>query len=223
VSATTLECLLIARQLYELTGGAFDVSIGTGLEALELVPDEHAVHAHAGGVRLDLGGIGKGYAVDRMAELLEEWDLERALVHGGFSSVLALESPAGCDGWPLKLTDPATPSRLLARLSLHQMAVSASGLQKGAHIVDPRTGDAVRGRLAAWAAVPRPIAAGEHQPRAATVTDALATAFMLLSADEIDGLCQRSPGLQAWLLQESGASRSRDPELLHFAGVLEQQ
>jgi FAD:protein FMN transferase len=53
---------------------------------------------HRAGVRVDLGGIGKGYAVDRMAELLEEWGLERALVHGGFSSILALEPPAGLTG-----------------------------------------------------------------------------------------------------------------------------
>ena len=54
------------------------------------------------GVRLDLGGIGKGYAVDLVAELLEDWGIERALVHGGFSSVLALEASGG-DGWPLTL------------------------------------------------------------------------------------------------------------------------
>ena len=57
-------------------------------------------------MRVDLGGIGKGYAVDLMAELLEDWGLERSLVHGGFSSVLALEPPAGGDGWPLTLSDP---------------------------------------------------------------------------------------------------------------------
>ena len=93
VSPSTMECLEIAWHVYGLTGGAFDVSIGSGLERLELDPDEFAVHAREGGARLDLGGIGKGYAVDRMAELLEEWEIPRALVHGGYSSVLALEAP----------------------------------------------------------------------------------------------------------------------------------
>ena len=91
VSPWTMECLEIARHIYDLTGGAFDVSIGSGLERLELVPDEFTVHAREAGARLDLGGIGKGYAVDRMAEVLEEWEIPRALVHGGFSSVLALD------------------------------------------------------------------------------------------------------------------------------------
>jgi thiamine biosynthesis lipoprotein ApbE len=158
-----------------------------------------------------------------MTELLEEWGLERALVHGGFSSVCALESSAGCEGWPLTLRDPGAPSRLLARLSMRQMAVSASGLQKGAHIVDPRNGDAVRGRLAAWVVVPRPCTAGADAPAdgrpraaAAAVTDALATAFMLLSTEAIAALCERSSGLEAWVLQESPAGEMRDPELRHF-------
>jgi thiamine biosynthesis lipoprotein len=223
VSPSTLECLVIARHLFDLTGGAFDISIGTGLPSLDLDGDAFCVRSTRSGVRLDLGGIGKGYAVDRMAELLEEWDLELALVHGGFSSVVALETPAGCEGWPLTLRDPGTPSRLLAQLSLRQTAVGASGLRKGAHIVDPRTGDAVRGRLAAWVVVPRPCTAGEDAPgegrpraAAAAVTDALATAFMLLSAGEIAALCERSPGLEAWVLQESAANASREPELLHL-------
>ena len=103
VSAATLECLTIARHMYDLTGGAFDASIGTGLTTLALDPQEWTVRARETGVRVDLGGIGKGYAVDCMAELLEDWGLERALVHGGFSSVLALEPPDDADGWPLTL------------------------------------------------------------------------------------------------------------------------
>jgi len=222
VSPSTLDCLANARHLFDFTGGAFDISIGTGLSSLELDGEEFRVRSTRNGVRLDLGGIGKGYAVDRMVELLEEWDLDRAVVHGGFSSVFALESPEGREGWPLTLTDPVTPTRLLARLSLRQMAISASGLQKGPHIVDPRTGNPARGRLAAWAAVPRSVAAsvdgpGDDGPRAAAaaISDGLATAFMLLSADEIARLCQSTPGLEAWLLQEP-ASGSREPELLHF-------
>ena len=142
VGAAALECLLIARHLYDLTGGAFDVAIGTGLPSLEIDADDFLVRATTDGVRVDLGGIGKGYAVDLMAELLEEWGLERALVHGGFSSVLALEAPAGRDGWPLTLSDPGAPSRVLARVSMRQTALSASGVRKGDHIVDPRTGGA---------------------------------------------------------------------------------
>ena len=160
VSPSTLECLIIARHMFALTLGAFDVSIGTGLPSLELDPDEVVVRATRDGVRVDLGGVGKGYAVNRMAELIEEWGVGVALVHGGFSSVLALEPPTDREGWPLTLSDPRAPARVLARLSVRQTALGASGLRKGDHIVDPRTGEPVRGRVAAWAAVPRPEAAG---------------------------------------------------------------
>lgn len=223
VSPTTLECLVIARHLYDLTGGAFDVSIGTGLPLLELDADQFVVRAREGGVRVDLGGIGKGYAVDLLAELLEEWGVGTALVHGGFSSVLALDPPPGRAGWPLTLSDPAAPSRVLARLSVRQTALSASGLRKGDHIRDPRTGEAVRGRRAAWVSVPRPEAApadtaGRDGPRAAAaaVADALTTAFMLLGLEEIEALCEAAPGLEAWILPEAGDATTGAAELLHF-------
>ena len=160
VGEAALECLLIARHVYDLTGGAFDIAIGTGLSSLEIDADAFEVRAAADGVRLDLGGIGKGYAVDLVAELLEEWGLERAFVHGGFSSAVALEAPADSDGWPLTLSDPREPSRVFCRLSMHQAALSASGVRKGDHILDPRTGAPVRGRLAAWVTLPRPATSG---------------------------------------------------------------
>jgi FAD:protein FMN transferase len=223
VGEAAIECLLIARHVYDLSDGAFDVAIGTGLPSLEIDADAFEVRAAASGVRLDLGGIGKGYAVDLMAELLEEWGLERAFVHGGFSSALALEPPAGSDGWPLTLSDPREPSRVFSRLTMRQAALSASGVRKGDHIVDPRTGVPVRGRLAAWAALPRPArpgadAAGDSGPRLApaAVADALTTAFMLLGVDQIAALCERSPGLEAWVLPDGAPASTAD--LLHFIG-----
>jgi len=229
VGPATAECLAIARHVFDLTGGAFDVSIGTGLPSLDLDPDGLRVRATKAGVRIDLGGIGKGYAVDRMAELLEEWGLERVLVHGGFSSVLALEPPAGQEGWSLTLSDPRAPTRVLARLSARQMALGASGVRKGDHLVDPRTGEPARGRLAAWVAVPRPeaIRAGTSaewaRVAAAAVSDALTTAFMVLSLDAIEELCERVPGLEAWILPEPAGGPRGETPLLHFGGLAEQE
>ncbi|RPJ77899.1 MAG: hypothetical protein EHM13_15355, partial [Acidobacteria bacterium] len=148
-----------------------------------------------------------------------------ALVHGGFSSVLALEPPGGHDGWPLTLSDPSAPSRVLARLSVREMALSASGMRKGEHILNPRTGQPAHGRRATWVAVPRPDvarsqASAAEAPRvaAAAVADALTTAFMLLSPDEIEELCQRSPGLEAWILPEPAGNPQGGNPLLHFGG-----
>jgi thiamine biosynthesis lipoprotein len=188
------------------------------LPTLEIDAENVRVRAERAGVRIDLGGIGKGYAVDLMAELLEEWGLDRTFVHGGFSSALALEAPAACDGWPLTLSDPGEPSRVLSRLSMRQAALSASGVRKGDHILDPRTRTPVRGRRAAWAALPRPDAAASGHDgfrlAPAAVADGLTTAFMLLDVDRIAALCARSPGLEAWILPDGASTGAAD--LLHI-------
>jgi thiamine biosynthesis lipoprotein len=197
VSPSTMECLEIARRLYDLTDRAFDIAIGSGLESLDLDPDGLAVSARADGVRLDLGGIGKGYAVDRVAEVLEEWGVSRALVHGGFSSVLALEAPPDREGWPLTLSAPGPwVDGVLARVAARHLAFSASGTRKGDHIRDPRTGQAVHDR-AAWVTLPRDAA---ESP--ATVAEGLSTAFMILPVEEVAGLCRREPAVEAWLVRE---------------------
>lgn len=225
VGTSAMECLVIARHMFELTGGAFDVSVGTGLSSLDLDPDNLIVAAGTDRVRIDLGGIGKGYAVDRMAGLLEEWGIARALVIGGFSSVLALDAPEGQKGWRLTLSDPGVSSRVLAHLCVRQTALGASGVRKGAHIVDPRTGEAASGRRAAWGLVPRPEASapdlhGEPGPgpSAAAVTDALTTAFMLMKVDAIEALCEGTPGLEAWVLAEPVGEQPGQAPLLHFGG-----
>ncbi len=198
VSPWTMECLEIARHLYDLTGHAFDVSIGSGWERLELTPDDFTVHALEEGTGLDLGGIGKGYAVDRMAELLLEWDIPRALVHGGFSSVRALEVPPDRDGWPLRLSAPGD-ERVLARISAAWRAFGASGTKKGNHVRDPRPGRAGLAREAAWVAVTADQGPEDgHSP--AAVADALSTAFMILPSEGVADLCARHPELEAWLV-----------------------
>ena len=214
VGPSTMECLEAAYRLHELTGGAFDVSLGTGLDGLALEPDQLTVHARAGGVSLDLGGIGKGYAVDRMAELLEEWGVDRALVHGGFSSVRALEPPADRDGWPLTLSAPGPgEARVLAGVSACRKAFSASGTQKGDHILDPRSGRPAPRRVT-WVAVPF-LGRGTSP---ATLAEGLSTAFMVLPAPRIERLCQACPGVEAWLVPEP-AEGEAEPALLHFAAA----
>jgi thiamine biosynthesis lipoprotein len=210
VGPSTMDCLVIARWLYDATARAFDVAIGSGLESLELDPESFSVRTGADGVQLDLGGIGKGYAVDRMAETLEEWAVPRALVHGGFSSVLALEPPPDREGWPLTLSAPGPGQHeVLARLSARQRAFSASGTRKGAHVVDPRTGHPVEGG-AAWVALPRAVEGREEADwpdparSPAAVAEGLSTAFMILPDGDVESLCREWPGLEAWVLREPG-------------------
>jgi FAD:protein FMN transferase len=224
VGESTLQCLAAAQALFDATGGAFDVSLGTGLSSLELAPDGFAVRAHKGGVRLDLGGIGKGYAVDLMAELLEEWGIEHALVHGGQSSVVALDPPRGQEGWPLIFRAPEPrDDGVLVRLLARRLAVSASGTRKGEHIFDPSTGRAAR-RRAVWVSLPiaaRPERSSHAWPdsllqaRPATLAEGLSTAFMVLSTDAVQELCTHIPEVEVWLVPASDADTPSGEPLLH--------
>jgi len=150
VCLETMECLRVARLMYMETDGAFDISLGTGLEMLAVAPSEFTVTAFAEGVRLDLGAIGKGYAIDRAADVLEDWEVDQVLIDAGYSSVLALEPPAGQEEWPLTLSEPGGTGAVLVRIAARQRALGASGIRKDDHIVNPRDGAPVRSRQAAW-------------------------------------------------------------------------
>ena len=233
IGLDTFECLKIAVRIYAETNGAFDITIGsllkcwrnddgtprrpspkeidlarlhTGANLLQLDEAEHTVRLSASPIQIDLGGIGKGYAVDRVAELLRDWSIDVALISGGYSSVLALDAPPGKKGWPLTLTNPAGSKEILARPFLQKGALSGSGVQKGGHIIDPRTAQAVEGRRAAWSSVPD-----------AASADALSTAFMIMDLDEIKQYCRLHPNTLAMVILDASSplgmkNISRQPE-----------
>ena len=182
------ECLRYGRE----SGGAFDVTVGPlmkawGLfegdgrvpgarelaEARAAVGSRHvALDPVAGtirfdrpGVALDLGGIAKGYAVDRVVALLRRRGVTAALVNGGGSSIYGLGSPAGRDAWKVKVQDPVRRERVALTVPLRNRALSVSGASgRGferdgvfyGHIMDPRRGSPVRGRLSSpFSAKPR--------------------------------------------------------------------
>ena len=161
-----------------------------GPDRLRLEPDAFLVRVEAGadpgGLSLDLGGIGKGYALDRAAELLADWDVSNALLHSGTSTVLAIgdcgepdEAGAACTGWPLGIGGEWGRKAGRGKVVLRDLALSGSGMEvKGAHVFDPRTGQPVQHHLAAWAVSP-----------SAAVSDALSTAFMVMTVQEVRALC----------------------------------
>ena len=224
------ECLQLSCRIYTETNGAFDITVGsllslwrnedgtprtpsqeelnlarqhTGTHLLQLDEDEHTVRLLAAPIQIDLGGIGKGFAVDRMAELLREWSIETALISGGYSSVLALDAPVDTKGWPLTLSNPDNRKQILARPCLQGRAMSGSGLQKGQHIIDPRTSKPAHGKHAAWASASD-----------AATADALSTAFMVMSPEEIEQYCLHHPEVQAMVIIK-GQATEKD-EILHF-------
>jgi thiamine biosynthesis lipoprotein len=238
IGLATFECLQLSVKLHTETKGGFDITIGSLLQcwlnedksprvpseeqlciALQhtgahlLILDEAAltVELLVSPLRIDLGGFGKGYALDQMAELLREWSINTALLHGGFSSVLALDAPPGAKGWPLTLSSPGSGRRTLARLDLRNRAVSGSGVQKGQHIIDPRTGRPVEANCAAWAAT------GD-----AATADALSTAFMVMSRDEVQQYCSEHPDTSAMILPQGEDEDTRGDRVPRFGCWKEQ-
>ncbi len=226
----TFECLRIGAMVHAQTGGAFDVTVGllvdcwrdkdrkprtpspeelafarehTGMSLLHLDENQYTVRLAASPIRVDLGGVGKGYGVDRMAMMLRDWSIERALIHGGFSSVLALDAPQGAAGWPVTLSDPRNRSRTLARVNLKRVAVSGSGLEKGNHIIDPRIGRPIEGKIAAWSVAPD-----------AATGDALSTAFMVMTVEEGQDYCSRHPGIAGLLIVPTDPDVQRDERIV---------
>lgn len=189
VHRDTLECLRVALEVWSWTGGAFDVAYGShgpwsARPRFELVDSPPAVRVLTPGVRLDLGGIGKGFALDRMAAVLAEWDVTASLLAASTSTLLGSGSPAGEQGWPALFGPESQPRRVF----LKDRALSGSGIAvRGGHIVDPRTGVRVASPLRAWAAAP-----------SAAVADALSTAFMVMSESEVREFCQRHPTIAGW-------------------------
>ena len=131
-----------------------------------------------------------------MAALLEEWDVKQALLHGGRSSFLAVGSPPARAGWPLAIVHPARRGVGLAHLAPSGGALGASGLRKGNHILDPRTGRPAGRVLAAWAFAPT-----------AARADALSTAFMVLSPKETKAYCAARTETGALLITRSEPER----------------
>ena len=100
------------------------------------------------GMKLDLGGIAKGYALDRMLPLLERHEIESALLNFGQSSTWAVGAPVGSAGWRLLIRGPE--GRMAGLITLRDQALSVSGSQgqwveiggrRYGHIIDPRSGD----------------------------------------------------------------------------------
>jgi thiamine biosynthesis lipoprotein len=237
IGLDAFECLKLAARIFEATSGAFDVTVGplmkcwlnpdktlrsplpaelelarqnVGMQLLELDESQHTVTLKSSPVHVDLGAIGKGYAVDVLARLLQAWDIETALIHGGRSSVFALGSPPGKRGWPLTISNPMNRQEILARLDLRNHAVSGSGLQKGQHIINPRTAQPLKGTRAAWAVAPD-----------AATTDAISTAFMIMEPEEIENYCNRHPEVRAMIVL--GNENTDEEKVLRYGAWAEDE
>ncbi len=209
--------LLAARRLHAATEGAFDPTVAplmrcwgfvndtgrlpaaealaearrrTGMHLVRLSEADGTVAFERPGVQLDLGAIGKGYAVDEAVRLLVEAGVARALLHGGASTIYALGRPFDAERWNVAVPYPtpgggaASEAEVLAVVALEDEALSVSAGwgkafevdgQTYGHVLDPRAGRPVDGAVLAAVTLP-----------SAAASDALATALLVLGRDGID-------------------------------------
>jgi thiamine biosynthesis lipoprotein len=214
-----------------LTDGAFDVTVGPMVDAwrraakegrvpsdgerkrwlslvghslLRLDESQQAARLDRPGMRLDLGGIGKGWAVDRAADILRRRGIERALISAGTSSIYALGTPPGESAWKVAIRHPLREDDVLAVVLLREESLSTSADYEQAreiagksysHIFDPRTG---RPAEAMWSAT---VIAPE-----AAESDALSTASFVLGLKRAEAML-RTRGLAA-ILAGQGSQRN---------------
>jgi len=221
--------LVRAKQLHSETGGAFDVTSGplsklwgfyrregsipapaalaevmtrVGSQFLDLDAGERTVRFAREGMELNLGSIGKGYALDRCDELMRAAGIDDFLWHGGQSSVWARGSSSsnqfGTPGWSVGVRHPLGSDRRLAEIRLCNRALATSGSsqqyfrhqgRRYGHILDPRTGWPAEGVLSATVLAPT-----------AAEADALSTAFYVMGVEASLAYCEKRPEIGAMLL-----------------------
>ncbi|MCC6145116.1 MAG: FAD:protein FMN transferase, partial [Candidatus Hydrogenedentes bacterium] len=218
------EVLEASRTAYDETGGAFDITVGplldlwrgakklggwpaenelkqalahVGLNHVAMV--DHTVRFEMPGMRLDFGGIGKGYALDKAAEVLRDRGVSQARIHGGTSTVLALGAPNGADGWTVEIPNPYNrTNEYIDEVVIRDEALSTSAPseaylndtgRKYGHIYDPRTGMPAEEVVSATAITP-----------SGTMSDALSTAFFVLGITGTEAYCKAHPETRAILI-----------------------
>jgi len=221
VSPRTFHLLERARVLSEVTDGAFDITVGALLKAwgfvggngsrpspevvrqardvsgwnrIHLDASEFSVAFDCPGVELDLGALGKGFALDHALDLLTESGVAHALLHGGTSSILTrglgpdgrawrvgLPGPQDGVSGPTGLRTPPGEPLVTHSVELHDESLSVSavwgksfieGGEELGHVLDPRTGEPVRRARCAVVVGPE-----------AAVSDALSTALLVLGPE----------------------------------------
>jgi len=231
VSEDLWRVLARAQQLGRSSGGAFDVTVGplvrlwrrarrqdrlpdpeeltaarerVGVELLELDGGLHRVRLLRRSMRLDLGGIGKGFALDEALATLRDAGIERALVDGGGDLALG-EAPPGRAGWIVRL-EPGTPGATPTHLELARAGIATSGHagrgfelegRRYSHILDPRSGEPLVAAPAASVFAPD-----------ATTADACASAACVLGPEAGRAWLESLPGVEGrlWSPEKAAAS-----------------
>jgi FAD:protein FMN transferase len=148
-----------------------------GYEKIDIEPPDR-IRLRSDCLEIDLGGIGKGYAVDRAIAILKSAGIQQALVNAGGSSMSAIGAPPGQDGWPVRLGGGESARELLLRNS------SLSTSEQNGEIIDPQTASPTTSNMTITVSAP-----------SATLADALSTTLLLMSAGERATLLEQYAGV----------------------------
>jgi thiamine biosynthesis lipoprotein len=149
-----------------------------GYEKVQMIPPNQ-IEFHSPCLRIDLGSIGKGYAVDRAAEILRARGIKNALIDAGGSTFYGMGAPPGSAGWLVPLRDPSQkidPQVLLCENSAstsEQTPKSLLGNDAAGHIIDPADGTPLKTRYALSVVT-----------RTGTASDALSTTLLLVGPEK---------------------------------------
>jgi FAD:protein FMN transferase len=165
---------------------------------------------------IDLGAIGKGYAVDRAAAVLRSYGIDRALISAGGSTIYAMGAPPGRPAWVVQLRDPS--GKLNPEVSLKGNSVSTSeqtrnpehGSAPFGHIIDPAKGVPVKTPYSVS------VVAGS-----ATASDALSTTLLLMGPARGKALVGKLPKVAALWISAHGKSEmiSTGPQITTSSSV----
>ena len=154
VSKELYDMLAFCVECYTRTDGCFDVTIHSAnytrnsIHGIQLSPQEHTLFFLQSGVTINLSGFLKGYALEKIRELLQQYEIENALVNMGNSSVLALGHYPLADGWKVNFgqgvagQEKERPGILLRNECL---TTSGNNSHERKHIINPQSGKPVEG------------------------------------------------------------------------------
>ena len=177
-----------------------------GQDKVQLESADRTVQFAVAGVELDLGAIGKGYAVDRAVKVLSEAGVDAALVDAGSSTLYAMNAPPGKNGWIVRLPRPEDKSQTVSTVVLRNESLSTSGVyeiffqldgRRYCHVMDPRVGTPVPGILQTT------LIASDS-----TTTDALSNAMFVMGPQEGMKMLATLPNAHGlWIVGEMESQR----------------